>query len=195
MLRSHTTLPHTALTLLLAAPLSCAPAEQEGQVSDPQGCRTVVLPADSTTSSSGQSGTSSSGSGDDTRSSATSTAETTSADASSATSSTTGPASGQGTFPDETGLEAFCRRYVECGGTAYDAQSCVDASFEYWGSCPSRVAALNVYGSCMAELSCDDWSPDTYDPNSTVCAQQWADLGNSAPCVAGGATSVGPTDR
>lgn len=182
MLMSRTLLPHSSLMLLFAGPLSCTPADPEGQVSDPQGCRTIILPADSTTSSSGENGTSSSGSSDGSSSSATSTTDSTSADASGANSSTSGPASGPGTFPDETGLEAFCRRFVECGGTTYDAQSCVDTSYEYWGSCPSRAAALDTFGSCMAELSCDDWSPDTYDPNSTVCAQQWADLSNSAPC-------------
>ena len=42
---SRTTLPHTALTLLLTAPLSCAPDPPDGQVTDPHGCRTIILPA------------------------------------------------------------------------------------------------------------------------------------------------------
>ena len=49
---SRTTLPHTYLTLLLTAPLSCHPDDQPGQVSDPHGCRTIILPNDPTTTSS-----------------------------------------------------------------------------------------------------------------------------------------------
>ena len=42
---SRTTLPHSALTLLLTAPLSCNPDPPDGQVTDPHGCRTIILPA------------------------------------------------------------------------------------------------------------------------------------------------------
>ncbi|HRI07060.1 MAG TPA: hypothetical protein PKW35_04540, partial [Nannocystaceae bacterium] len=49
---SRTTLPHTYLTLLLTLPLSCHPDDQPGQVSDPHGCRTIILPNDPTTTSS-----------------------------------------------------------------------------------------------------------------------------------------------
>jgi len=45
---SRTTLPH-ALTILLTAPLSCNPDPPDGQVTDPHGCRTIILPADTTT--------------------------------------------------------------------------------------------------------------------------------------------------
>jgi len=41
---SRTTLPH-ALTILLTAPLSCNPDPPDGQVTDPHGCRTIILPA------------------------------------------------------------------------------------------------------------------------------------------------------
>lgn len=94
-----------------------------------------------------------------------------------------GPTDGPGVLPGETGLDAFCRRYVECGGTFYaDQQACIDASLDYWGSCPSRRMALDVFGACMSEMECTDWSPDAYNPGSTPCAQQWQDLGQSMAC-------------
>ena len=97
----------------------------------------------------------------------------------------TGPAptDGPGVLPGETGLEAFCRRYGECGGTYYaDEQACLDASLDYWGSCPSRRTALDNFGACMSELDCNDWSPDAYQPASTPCAAQWEQVGASASC-------------
>jgi hypothetical protein len=97
----------------------------------------------------------------------------------------TGPAptDGPGVLPGETGLDAFCRRYVECGGTFYaDAQACIDESLGYWGECASRRAALDDFGACMSELSCRSWSPDAYNPASTPCADQWDALGASAAC-------------
>ena len=94
-----------------------------------------------------------------------------------------GPTDGPGVLPGETGLDAFCRRYVECGGTFYaDKQACIDASLDYWGSCASRRMALDAFGACMSEMACTDWSPDAYNPGSTPCAQQWQDLGNSMAC-------------
>lgn len=94
-----------------------------------------------------------------------------------------GPTDGPGVLPGETGLDAFCRRYVECGGTYYaDQQACIDASLDYWGSCPSRRTALDAFGACMSEMECADWSPDAYNPGSTPCAQQWDDLGQSRAC-------------
>jgi hypothetical protein len=101
------------------------------------------------------------------------------------TSESTGapPTSGPGVRPGEGGLEAFCRRYVECGGTYYaDEQACLDASYGYWGECASRAAALDVFGACMSEIECSDWSPDAYNPASTPCAEQWGDLDASEPC-------------
>lgn len=96
---------------------------------------------------------------------------------------TGGPTSGPGVLPGETGLEAFCRRYVECGGTYYaDEQACIDASYDYWGDCPSRAMALDVFGACMSEIECTDWSPDAYNPASTPCADQWQGVGASEPC-------------
>jgi hypothetical protein len=97
--------------------------------------------------------------------------------------STGGPTSGPGVLPGEGGLEAFCRRYVECGGTYYaDEQACIDASYDYWGDCASRAAALDAFGACMAEIECSDWSPDAYNPASTPCAEQWQGVGASDPC-------------
>jgi hypothetical protein len=96
---------------------------------------------------------------------------------------TGGPTSGPGVLPGETGLEAFCRRYVECGGTYYDGeQACIDASYDYWGDCPSRAAALDEFGACMSEIECTDWSPDAYNPASTPCAEQWQGVSASEPC-------------
>lgn len=93
------------------------------------------------------------------------------------------PTDGPGLLPGETGLDAFCRRYVECGGTYYDgAQACIDESLGYWGECASRRAALDAFGECMSFLECSDWDPDAYNPNSTPCAQEWSDLGASEPC-------------
>ena len=98
-------------------------------------------------------------------------------------STTTGPTSGPGVLPGETGLEAFCRRYVECGGSYYaDQQACIDESYGYWGDCPSRTAALDVFGACMSEIECTDWTPDAYNPASTPCAAEWEALGASDPC-------------
>jgi hypothetical protein len=93
------------------------------------------------------------------------------------------PTSGPGVLPGEGGLEAFCRRYVECGGTYYaDEQACIDASYDYWGDCATRAAALDEFGACMSEIECTDWSPDAYNPASTPCAEQWQGVGDSRPC-------------
>jgi hypothetical protein len=93
------------------------------------------------------------------------------------------PTDGPGVLPGETGLDASCRRYVECGGTYYaDAQACVDASLGYWGECPSRREALDAFGACMSELACDTYDPDAYNPGDTPCADQWAALNESEPC-------------
>jgi hypothetical protein len=93
------------------------------------------------------------------------------------------PTSGPGVLPGEGGLEAFCRRYVECGGTYYaDEQACIDASYDYWGDCATRAAALDEFGACMADIECTDWSPDAYNPASTPCAEQWQGVGSSEPC-------------
>ncbi len=91
--------------------------------------------------------------------------------------------SGDTTGVVKSGLEAFCSHYVDCGGTYYeDEADCVDASLSYWGECPSRREALDVFGECMAEIPCDEWNPDAYNPNNTVCAEQWQALGDSEPC-------------
>jgi hypothetical protein len=93
------------------------------------------------------------------------------------------PTDGPGVLPGETGIDSFCRRYVECGGTYYaDEQACLDETFGYWGECPSRRAALDAFGACMSELDCSEWNPDAYNPGSTPCAQQWSDLNASEAC-------------
>jgi hypothetical protein len=94
------------------------------------------------------------------------------------------PTDGPGVLPGESGLDAFCRRFKECGGEYYeDAQACIDASHDYWGDCPTRQAALDAFGACMSELDCGDWSPDNYNPNGTPCAEQWQQLGASRACA------------
>lgn len=104
-------------------------------------------------------------------------------EASSGGTTAAGPTDGPGVLPGETGLDAFCRRYVECGGTFYaDKQACMDASLNYWGECASRRMALDAFGACMSEMECTDWSPDLYSPSDTPCAQQWDDLSQSRPC-------------
>jgi len=111
-----------------------------------------------------------------------STSETSAGDTSDDTTAPA-PTDGPGLLPGETGLDAFCRRYVECGGTYYDgAQACIDESLGYWGECPSRRAALDAFGECMSNLDCGEWNPDAYNPASTPCSQQWSDLGASDPC-------------
>lgn len=93
------------------------------------------------------------------------------------------PTSGPGVLPGESGIEAFCRRYVECGGTYYaDQQDCLDATVGYWGECAEVTAALDDFGACMSDIACEDYNPDAYNPASTVCAEQWGDVGSAGPC-------------
>jgi len=114
------------------------------------------------------------------------TTEASSTETSGAETSTGEPTSSTGADtegPGVSGLEAFCDHYVECGGTYYeDAAACVDASLNYWGACPSRRAALDAFGACMVDIPCRDWSPGSYNPASTPCAEQWQELGASTPC-------------
>ena len=37
-------------------------------------------------------------------------------------------------------------------------------------------AALDAYGTCMVEVSCSDFDPDTYNPADTVCWREWEDI-------------------
>jgi len=86
-------------------------------------------------------------------------------------------------LPGEDGMDAFCRRYVECGGTYYAGeQECLDATYDYWGMCPTRKAALDEFGACMSEMECTDWSPDAYNPGNTPCASEWDKVGSSEAC-------------
>lgn len=85
--------------------------------------------------------------------------------------------------PVLSGLERFCEAYKTCGGTYYaTAQDCVDATLSYWGSCPSRRTALDAFGECMADVPCDSYNPDTYDPGNTDCAAEWEDINDAAAC-------------
>jgi hypothetical protein len=108
---------------------------------------------------------------------------TTSGDTTGTATTEPAPTDGPGVLPGEDGMDAFCRRYKECGGTYYeDQQACLDATYDYWGDCPSRKAALDAFGACMSEIDCDDWSPDAYNPSSTPCAAEWDQVGASEPC-------------
>jgi len=113
------------------------------------------------------------------------TGEATTAEGTTSAEATTEPAptDGPGVLPGEDGMDAFCRRYVECGGTYYAGeQECLDATYDYWGMCPTRKAALDEFGACMSEMACTDWSPDAYNPGSTPCASQWDQVGASEAC-------------
>ena len=147
--------------------------------------------SDSATSGSSSTADATSGPTTDASDSATSDDTTSTSDDTTSTSDATGTAtddpttstSGDTTGVVQSGLEAFCSHYVDCGGTYYeDEADCVDASLSYWGECPSRREAQDVFGECMAEIPCDEWNPDAYNPNNTVCAEQWQALGDSEPC-------------
>lgn len=93
------------------------------------------------------------------------------------------PTSGPGVLPGESGQEAMCRRAIECGSTYFpDADACIDAGSDYWGTCASRQTALDAFGACMSEIPCDEYNPDAYNPNSTPCAELWGDLQQSEAC-------------
>lgn len=93
------------------------------------------------------------------------------------------PTTGPGVLPGESGLDSFCRRYFECGGTYYgDQQECMDASTNYWGECAEVTEALDAFGGCMSELACDEYDPDTYNPANTPCSDQWGEVQDAGPC-------------
>lgn len=93
------------------------------------------------------------------------------------------PTSGPGVLPGESGQEAMCRRAIECGSTYYpDADACIDAGSNYWGTCASRQTALDNFGACMSDIPCDEYNPDAYNPASTPCADLWGDLQQSDAC-------------
>ena len=80
-----------------------------------------------------------------------------------------------------TGLEGMCERAFECGSTYYsDVQACVDASTDYWGSCPEVLAALDAFGDCMITVPCEDYNPDAYNPANTICSEQWSQVQQSS---------------
>lgn len=74
------------------------------------------------------------------------------------------------------GLEGFCDHYKACGGGFYkDAEACVQATINYWKEC--RRPELNAFGDCMlAKVPCAGWNPDAYNPASTPCASEWAEV-------------------
>jgi|GEM_PF-1931325 len=79
---------------------------------------------------------------------------------------------------------AYCAHAIEaCGASYYDtAQDCYDAAVAYWGSCESRLNALDAFNTCMLDVPCDDYNPDSYNPSSTPCADEYAALGSSDGC-------------
>ncbi|MDP2310490.1 MAG: hypothetical protein Q8P18_31015 [Pseudomonadota bacterium] len=90
------------------------------------------------------------------------------------------PTTGPGVLGDETGLEAMCRRFFECGGGYYEnEEECMQASYDYWGECRAAEDALNALGECVANVDCDDYNPDSYNPSSVGCDDEWEDLGAS----------------
>lgn len=177
--------------LVSVSVLSLAPACSDDGGGTTGASATTMSPVTTPGSSSGGSSSGDDTSGGDattttggtTEAPATTGAPTTTADTSGSATTEAPTPEGPGVFPGESGLEAFCRRYVECGGTYYaDQQECIDESYSYWGECPSRKTALDVFGACMADIACGDWNPDAYNPGSTPCAQQWQDLGQSEAC-------------
>ncbi len=186
-----------AVTALLIAPMACSSKDDGGDAgssstaeapstggpggSDESGEPGPTTGSDSDAASSSEGGLEA---GDESSGGATTAAPTTGVDPTTGEATTEpAPTSGPGVLPGEDGLDAFCRRYVECGGTYYaDQQACIDESEGYWGTCPSRKAALDAFGACMSEIECGDWSPDAYNPNSTPCAGEWGDLNASEPC-------------
>jgi hypothetical protein len=183
-----------AAMALLCAPLACSTKDDadtgssstagapstDGPGTGSTGDASPTTGSESTGASSSEGGVQP---GDETAGDPTTAAPTTGGDETTGGTTEPAPTDGPGVLPGESGLDAFCRRYVECGGTYYaDAQACIDESEGYWGTCPSRKAALDAFGACMSEIECGDWSPDAYNPNSTPCAQQWSDLNASEPC-------------
>ncbi len=103
-------------------------------------------------------------------------ADTSAAEADADTDTDTDPSGYFDTDADvgATGLEGYCERYKECGGTYYaTAEDCVEASLSYWGDCPEMQAALDAFGDCMMAVPCEDYNPDSYNPANTECAEEW----------------------
>ena len=89
---------------------------------------------------------------------------------------TTGP----GVLGDETGLEAMCRRFFECGGALYEnEEECIQASYDYWGECSAVVDALDALGACVADVECSEYNPDSYHPGAIGCGDEFEELGAS----------------
>lgn len=74
-----------------------------------------------------------------------------------------------------TGLQGFCEHYFECGGTSYaSVQACVTDAVNYWNAC--RRPELDAFGTCMMQVSCQDWNPAAYDPYATPCGTLWGTM-------------------
>jgi hypothetical protein len=117
--------------------------------------------------SSGQASTSDAGVSPSSTSGAT-TSDTVNEDAESSTAAGT-----SGDDPGESGLEAQCRRYFECGGDNYsDIEQCVADALAWWGDCAEVRAALDDFGWCMASVDCSEYDPEAYLPQA-FCPKQY----------------------
>lgn len=86
---------------------------------------------------------------------------------------------GGGPPPTATGLQGFCQHYFECGGTSYaSVQACVTDAVNYWNAC--RRPELDAFGTCMMQVSCQDWNPAAYDPYATPCGTLWGTMVNKS---------------
>ena len=187
---SRTTLPHTALTLLLAAPLSCSPADEPGQVSDPQGCRTIILPADSNASDASTStGTSTNDSSTSPTTSTITTAPTTSSSTGSTTSSSTGsttepePYCGDGTVDaDEECDDGNSDNSDDCLDTCVEAtcgdgfvqdgaEMCDDGNDVETDACLSTCEPASCGDGHVQDgvEECDDGNSEDFDGCTSVC--------------------------
>ncbi len=83
----------------------------------------------------------------------------------------------------DMGFEAYCRHYIECGGTYWaDEQICLDESYGYWGTCPSRLALLEALATCVEALTCEEFSPNSTPPSNTPCGDYYDELVASDVC-------------
>ena len=63
-----------------------------------------------------------------------------------------------------------------------DQDECIEAGTDYWGECAEVSEALDAFGACMADMACEDYDPDAYNPANTPCSEQWSDLNDVGPC-------------
>lgn len=180
------------LVLPLLSPLACDDDPNDGgagtdatgeTTGNPTGTSGDPTTTDASTTTTETTATTDAGETTDDSSESSGGAETTSGTSDGESSTGEVPTSGPGVLPGEGGLEAFCRRFFECGGSYYsDEQDCIDASVDYWGECAEVTEALDGFGACMSEIACDDYNPDAYNPASTPCSEQWSDVQSAGPC-------------